>query len=550
MLKKKRANLVPLILIFVIILIFSYRNAISAKTFFGLFGHDAETHHAANVMIQNHLATIFAGQNLGGVLWEIIYSLNHIIHRPPLYFFSAVTTDLFVGNLLLTELYILPLIFFVVTIIFTFKTGEYLCPGSGIIAALFLSILPGIVLHAEGLTLYAGQIALTITAFYYLLRSEYFSRRKFSIAFGIVFGLGVLMKEQFFLFFIGPAVVIIFMFIKKIKSVNVKNISYGGIAFLLSGVLLFTAHQAGFYLCEAFMPGGHNFIRELTHYLIGLKICFSLPILCLWIYVCIRMLARKETFAVLIGSSLLFCLVFFSLFDVRGKWFHWFYLAPALPQAAVMLGVYSKKYKDNIYAILLILTLAAYPFFTEVNAKSRKTYPQIGEIATENIVNYIATLDALKNQNSRIGIFRDSWEMVLAERLSRDLKTRGYAQTIGGAGFPDPEIYSAVPDFDVFILVSKNKNSAWPLKDSLVRQYGLLLPELKSENGRSQINRLAELEAKMCPLARFAGYVSYEGELEYITVFINKKSAEYPRFIISKIINIFKIARVKKYEWY
>jgi 4-amino-4-deoxy-L-arabinose transferase-like glycosyltransferase len=117
----------------------------------------------------------------------------------PAYFLSGRSTDAaFAVNLLA----------FIGLILAVYGSGEYVAsPWVGLLAAFLVATYPALVGMSRLFLLDFCNAALVAVALYLLLRTEQFSQRGPSLAFGAVVGCGLLCRQFFPMFIIGPGVI-------------------------------------------------------------------------------------------------------------------------------------------------------------------------------------------------------------------------------------------------------------------------------------------------------------------------------------------------------
>jgi len=131
------------------------------------------------------------------IMWDKDY--------PPLYYIIAALLKHFFG---ITFMFMTSSLFLLVLNFFTYKTGELLGGWeNGLLSASILIFYPMVYLSSRDFNLELAQAAMVCASLYALLRSEGFQHRKYSFLFGLFFAAGLLVKQQTFLFVIGPLLV-------------------------------------------------------------------------------------------------------------------------------------------------------------------------------------------------------------------------------------------------------------------------------------------------------------------------------------------------------
>ena len=123
-------------------------------------------------------------------------------------------------NLDINSVVILMNIIFMPILTFSFyKIGQKLSNSSaGLFAAFLVAVYPIMIGFTRHFNLDLPLIAMLSLAFYYLLKTDNFINRKYSIIFGISVGLGLLTKHAFFIF-IAPMVLCASLYLRNLKSI-------------------------------------------------------------------------------------------------------------------------------------------------------------------------------------------------------------------------------------------------------------------------------------------------------------------------------------------
>jgi hypothetical protein len=139
---------------------------------------------------------------------EALWNIEH--SYPPLFHLSAVALSLSLGNAQ-DVLAMSNIIFLAVLLFSVFKIGERLFDARVGLFAAFLSGLSPMLAGASRMFLPEFSAAAMISlGIYLLLLTENFGSRKYSLLFGLGAGLGMLTRETFLIFLIGPTIYIIY----------------------------------------------------------------------------------------------------------------------------------------------------------------------------------------------------------------------------------------------------------------------------------------------------------------------------------------------------
>jgi 4-amino-4-deoxy-L-arabinose transferase-like glycosyltransferase len=155
---------------------------------------------------------------------------------PPLYYVLSAAIRHFFG---LHFMCMTSTIFFVILVYSTYKIGTLIKNEThGLLSAGLVAFYPIMYMASRDFNLELAQAAMVSAALYALLRSEKFMDRKYSILFGFILAIGMLIKQQVFLFVLGPFFVVLFSVLKEAKGQRARwgNI---GVSFLLFSAISF-----------------------------------------------------------------------------------------------------------------------------------------------------------------------------------------------------------------------------------------------------------------------------------------------------------------------
>jgi len=125
---------------------------------------------------------------------------------PPLFYYSACLVRVCFGWIAPHVILLTPAIFLAGLLYGTYKTGELLRPGSGVIAAGLTSFLPGVFLNTCAFNLEIAVCSMVMLIILLLLQGRWWSDYRSSFWLGIAVGLAVLIKYIVVLFIVVPAI--------------------------------------------------------------------------------------------------------------------------------------------------------------------------------------------------------------------------------------------------------------------------------------------------------------------------------------------------------
>lgn len=185
---------------------------------------------------------------------------------PPLFHFlsaclSFISVSQSISPLVINFVFLLILLFSVYSI------GSLLYNRRvGIIAVVLVSLYPAVFRYSRFFGLDFAQMSVVCLSLYFLIRTQNFSNKRFSLLFGLSVGAGLLIKWSFILFISGPLFCVIaqaFILKKKDKAVlflSAKNLFLSGIIGLLLSLIWYVPGHAVIWMRLKM------FLRTLIHH--------------------------------------------------------------------------------------------------------------------------------------------------------------------------------------------------------------------------------------------------------------------------------------------
>jgi 4-amino-4-deoxy-L-arabinose transferase-like glycosyltransferase len=282
---------------------------------------------------------------------KAIWGIDH--PYPPLFFLASVPICLIWGNSL-KVLAMSNLTFFAILIFSVYKTGEKLFNKKvGLLATFMTAMSPLVFGPSRMFLLEFASAAMIMPGIHLLIATEYFSNRKYSVLFGLSIGLGMLTRETFFIFLLGPTIYILYeAFSKPGAEKRKKTIN------LLISLVIGSILSLPYYL------------KNLSYYFMG---DFREGFLSFWG----RIICLREPFGWEGIVTMLFFLLIAILisrihkFRARGYtkilvWFFIFILAGFCwsdKKVILKLTWYALNLKDQIGLPFLIVFLLCLPYF-------------------------------------------------------------------------------------------------------------------------------------------------------------------------------------------
>lgn len=299
------------------------------------------------------------------------FSSGDILYPPFFDFISIWGALLFTGTLTVSSLMVASFIFFVITVVCVYAIANKIFDRSTALLAAFLFSSFPVVMHCfRGYNIATALMAMVALGVYVLLLSEHFSKFWFSVAFGVVSGLGLLTKLPYGIYIFGACIPFFLSVMRDKDKVSrmraVRNMIFSCcvmafIAFPYYGKqlpdIVGSVIKHAFYcwpLADA--PDSMLSIKNCTAYMwffIGQNTfilffcCVVASILLVW--------KRPKNSGVLlwwIGFSVFFltCMV-----TKRDR-----YLIPCMPAIAIVLAAGITRYTYGIYRFFIMITIIAY----------------------------------------------------------------------------------------------------------------------------------------------------------------------------------------------
>ncbi|UCH89295.1 MAG: glycosyltransferase family 39 protein [Thermoplasmata archaeon] len=226
--------------------------------------------------------------------------------RPPL---RLIITSPFYGIFgLSVDVAVMTNVIFMIILLFSvYGIGKYLFSREvGLFAAILVSLFP--IIHGLSRSFLvdfpsAAMIALSI---YLLLKTEYFTNRKYSILFGLSMGLGLLTRDAYPVFMLGPLLYIMYksslLKILWLLKTIIKN-WYSTIIVAISGAAF--GYYLNFLFSKVLWPGDPRTEGMIEILIIIASIIMFIVIWLIWSLV-LNVYSRNELKSVLLKSSISF----------------------------------------------------------------------------------------------------------------------------------------------------------------------------------------------------------------------------------------------------
>lgn len=292
---------------------------------------------------------------------------NYSLHPPligllvrPFYFIFGAKLD---AAILIMNLIFLPLLVFS-----TFKIIEFLTKKQSLalLGGAILLSYPCIVIFSRFYQFELPLTAIVTTAMYFLIRSDFFSNRKFSILFGVFAGMAMLTRSFTGIFFIiGPLTYAFFNLNKKEKTINARISLI--LLLVITGIWYIPTVQAIPSIIKCYFWSNSALIKPVPAVVEQFKIPFVIEdiinykisflhfvLFCMSLVFFIRNIDRNKAIIIL---WLVIPYVFLILFKLSTR-----YLVPVAPAFAIITSI-GLGYFKNRHKYILSAVLVAYSIF-------------------------------------------------------------------------------------------------------------------------------------------------------------------------------------------
>jgi 4-amino-4-deoxy-L-arabinose transferase-like glycosyltransferase len=317
-------------------------------------------------------------RHLGPTLYRNFLSLSS--YRPPLVFLvPSLTYPLF--GLSKTVAAMTNTLFWIILLLACYGIGRALQDaGTGLLASFFVSMYPPLFSLSRYFLLDFALTSVAALGFFLFLKSDRFTRRGASIAFGAVLGLGMLIKWTYFVFMIGPLLMVLFGWVSIVlkarrsgehcgkwcgaRSRPTKNLAIAiSLSIIIScvwylpniGLIFGSLIWAGFGQgAQPYAQGGLLGLQSLTFYLsgiiTGISLVFSLVFLVFAVY---SLRSHSKTIVLLLVSLAIPYAIFTMTVDKDTR-----FMMPVLPLIDIVSAIGISRIPRMRLKAFLILSLA------------------------------------------------------------------------------------------------------------------------------------------------------------------------------------------------
>lgn len=458
------------------------------------------------------------------------------IYWPNFVFLSSTFFSLFFGNSLFV-VRLTQLIYFFILLFSTYAIAKEIADRKAGLLAMFLVSMYSLVFESSRqYSLDFPLTALTALSVFLLLKTNYFTNFFYSVLLGVFFGVAMLVKGQFLLFFIFPLIIVLnrYVFGKNkyefstsvLSNFFVFSIIATTVSFLWWGNKIASmVHELGQHLSynKFFEIKGQVKMYNLDFYLAHLKALMfdSLGIIfsSVFLFSFAGFVKSKVKYKVLLISWILTPLILFSVFFVVK---HSRFLMPILPAIAIVSAwgitrINNRKLRNGAALAIILLGLIQYYaltyFLKQDRFSPRNKWPFFGYSCYETARRY---------DFEKMEITRKAAQAIRQDCVNIDNCRVGIVDIVGGsiAGLeihywlyfwnPNLEIFNWLEQYREFFyngdlnfnylifITNKNDKFSWPngkVVEETVEKNSLKNMEFFKLHAANWDNNLAKLSA-------------------------------------------------------
>ncbi|MFH1460405.1 MAG: glycosyltransferase family 39 protein [Candidatus Omnitrophota bacterium] len=412
---------------------------------------------------------------------SLFYNIFFSVFDYPVFFYLTVFfINMIFGNFIFYCIIFTSTVFFLLLLIAVYKIGCFLNPQTGILAAVICSSFPIVFITARHFNLEIALSALVCVSIWMLLRTNFFTERLFSILLGIILGLGMLTKQSFLIYVLGPIAIILYKCLvvrdRDIFFTSIRNIIFCfAIALLLS---FYFYSQGDIYMnintrinFTGAVNGNNIFqTQHLMYYVksLTLSLGWGFTLLLIFSLFSIRKITQPLRF--LLIAWFIFPLLVFTFIKIK----YTEYSIAYLPAAAIISGsaislIRNIKLKKILIISILVMATVNFFMLSYFNFKSFFTtyyYQNLkGELIESDQITGISQIerktefkDLLKklgNSGKAIGIFYDDINLQFPAYFTRfiSVETKKQVQILDML-FRIPLFFNKLDRIDSLIFVS------------------------------------------------------------------------------------------------
>ncbi len=425
---------------------------------------------------------------------DFLSILSSNINYPPLYHLVIACSYLLLGKNFILAMHGVSIFLAVLVLFVTFLIGSrYSSDKVGFFSCILLSLFPQFYKYVVILTPHMAVVLATSLSLYLLYRSQYFRNLRYSIMFGLVFGLSLYVKHEVLIFIIPALIYVLICAFKRREKYFLRNILLSLTVFSVFFVIFFLI-----YIVPDF-GGLYHRMRLREHQNIVGKSVFSFSSLMFYIWIFFNIQLHKIIAVFSLFSAMLFfrnkyikdkllLLVYIvapiGIFTfIPAKWPE--YAMPILPMVAVIIigGVFSiRRKKISMVLAISLLLFSATTFIQHMKNYPRKFLSIYGDTYSNNqnkiIEQVYSRIDTSSSETELCyleGVLGgDPIEVAKLLRFYGELnfQCKVYIIPLLDMSYPMQEI--GMKNMDYVLYRTKSKNLQWPTLGAVKARYGKL----------------------------------------------------------------------------
>lgn len=471
MFKKNNASFILLILL----ILFHFFNNIIYLSIYPLPDGKDSYAHLTNFLnfkqiISDGKTHPFYNQNKG-LFYNLVFG---VIDYPPFFYFCAFLLDFLFGHIYANAAILVSTLFFILLIFLVYKIGETVESKAGILAAFICSFYPMIFYASRHFNIEITLAAVVCASVLCLFKTGFFEKQRFLIILGIVLGIGMLTKQTFIVYLIGPlCVTIYFSFFKanplSLQKRNINLLTCFLCAFFISLIFYYNkevyanlfnrAHFIGavknsnVFSAEQLAYYPYSFIRSIG-WVFTLLFCF-----------CLRFLPNVDLYKRNCLLSWIICpMVLLSFFVLK----YTEYMIAVLPALAMITAFGLLKLENKKIRTVAIIGVITISFLNYYNYGRPKFFYDVGHSDEYNLCSVdgesdkgkfdsklFAIIGNLGRYEAAVGIFynhnNQSFNQFFLKRLFAFSKKK--AKIVDAIAYP-VIFFANLDSFDELIFIS------------------------------------------------------------------------------------------------
>lgn len=289
----------------------------------------------------------------------------------PLFFFVVPSFFYFIFGFSLFVATMTNSLFFPILILSVYGIGRKLhSKKSGLLAAFIVSFFPTFFGFSRVYTLDFALASIISMCIYCLLKTEYFTNKKFSLFFGLSMGLAAAIKQSFFIYIIGPFLLYLYhsFFFKHIlndkKSIieKIKNVLLSFVISFFFALIWYVPALGSIISLTQFailVGQDKSGVFGIPNVLFYLKLMAGTQILIFFFFLLVfaifffMFLSKRKNFLLLLWFFIpLIFYTFFLPFNQSGR-----FMLPVLPAAALMIAISILSIGSDIIKKMMVILI-------------------------------------------------------------------------------------------------------------------------------------------------------------------------------------------------